>query len=417
MFTRLIYSLVFYLITPLIILRLLWRSIREPKYRETPAQRFGFVNGCQTGSIWVHAVSAGETIAAVPLINRFLEADHSVLVTTMTPTGRERVLSLLGDRVDHCYAPYDLPDAVNRFLNTVKPKALVIIDTELWPNLIDAVGRNDIPCFLVNARLSKKSAAGYRRIAPLSHPMLRNLDRVFAQSSQQGKRFMDIGVTEDQLIVTGSIKFDASLPADLEEKRSELVQKFIGRKVFLAASTHEGEESIVLDAYQRVRTDESNILVLAPRHPHRADRVLKICHDRGLKVAVHSRNESCDAETSVYLLDTMGELTYFYSISNLALVGGSLVDIGGHNPMEPASLGIPMLMGKFRRNIDDIADQFIDAGAMQTVSDAKELADKWQMLVTDDNLRKDMSIAALDVMERNQGALDAVVKEIETFIR
>jgi len=290
MIARLIYSLVFYCITPLILLRLLWRSVREPLYRETPGQRFGFVKKLDTGPIWVHAVSAGETIAAVPLIDRLLISGHAVLVTTMTPTGRERVQALLGDRVDHVYAPYDLPGAIDRFLNATRPKALVIIDTELWPNIIHRTHGRKIPCLLVNGRLSEKSATGYRRISALTRPMLEKLTRVCAQSDEQGQRFMEIGIGQSQLVVTGSIKFDASLPEDLAQKRTDLRELFAGRSVFLAASTHEGEEFVVLEAFHRINLDGSNLLIIAPRHPHRAGRVETICKTGQADIRLHGQD-------------------------------------------------------------------------------------------------------------------------------
>lgn len=412
----------FYCVTPFILLRLCWRSIREPAYRATPLQRFGLVAknnavvsetvSVEKAPIWVHAVSAGESIAAVPLIKRFINAGHRVIVTSMTPTGRERINSLLGDQVEHYYAPYDLPGAVNRFLVRARPLALVIIDTELWPNTIHYTALMNVPIYLVNGRLSEKSARGYQRISFLSKPMVEKLTRVFAQTQKQGQRFRDIGVSENQLSVSGSIKFDITLPDDMAARLAELQHKFVGRRVFLAASTHEGEESEVLHAYKIIQADSSNLLIIAPRHPHRADRVHEVCQSMGFNVIRHSQNLPCTIETSVYLLDTMGELTYFYGVAEIAFVGGSLVDVGGHNPMEPANLGTPILMGEYRRNIDDIADQFVSAGAMQIVSNAGQMADLWQTLLADDLLRQKMSTAAKQVMTENKGSLDRIEKEI-----
>ena len=416
MLARLLYSFVFYCVTPLVLLRLGWRSFREPVYRDTLSQRFGFVARSTERPIWVHAVSAGETIAAVPLVRRLIKDGHAVIVTTMTPTGRERVVSLLGNDVEHCYAPYDLPDAVNRFLSSIRPKALIILDTELWPNIIHYTHARGIPGFLVNGRLSEKSARGYDLIAPISRPMLNKLTRVCVQSESQGYRFRQLGVSEKQLDVTGSIKFDSTLPDDLQLRRSELTRKFVDKKVSLAASTHEGEETEILDAFKAIAVEPTNLLVLAPRHPHRSDRVYELCVAKGMRVVRHSENRPCLPETQVYLLDTMGELVYFYSIAHIAIVGGSLVDVGGHNPMEPASQGVPMIMGWYRRNIDDIADQFIQAGAMEVVSDQKELLAVWQGMLVDKPKLTHMADAALVVMNANRGALDRVEKVILAII-
>ena len=358
----------------------------------------------------MHAVSAGETIAAAPLIERLLKAGHQVVVSNMTPAGKQQVERLLGSSVTQIYAPYDLPDVMRRFLRRIKPRMLIVLDTELWPNMLHysaAVGSLPI---LVNGRLSNKSSKGYARISWLTEPMLNDFHKICVQTRAQGDRFLALGLPAQALSVTGSIKFDVSHAADMQVRADALKARFFGRRIFLAASTHKGEEAVILDSLQQLGTDD--LLILAPRHPHRADGILKLARSRGLTVTRHSQHDTYQAGTSVYILDTMGELMYFYAIADLAFVGGSMVNIGGHSPMEPASLGVPMLMGQYRRNIDDIAHQFITAGAMRILTEPASLTGLWRQLMSKPDERARMSQAGLRVMAQNKGALDRIDKII-----
>ncbi|MFT7684712.1 MAG: 3-deoxy-D-manno-octulosonic-acid transferase [Candidatus Azotimanducaceae bacterium] len=412
---RWIYNLLLYFITPFILLRVAWRSLKEPDYKTKLMQRFGFVSESSKNPIWVHAVSAGETIAAVPLVKRLLAQGHSVLMSGMTPTGKDRAEVLLGDQIQYCYAPYDLPGSIKRFLRTVQPKALIIIDTELWPNMLHYSHQFGIPIYLVNARLSKKSAAGYLKYQRLSRPMMNTLRRVYAQSEKQGERFLTIGLNKSKLAVPGSIKFDAQLPKDFESRLNVLRKIFNNQFCFLAASTHPGEEEKILEAFAQISSDKKPILILAPRHTHRTVEVYKLCKNLGYTIQRHSEGKPFDS--AIYLLDTMGELIYFYGLAGAAFVGGSLVDVGGHNPMEPGSLGVPMMMGMHTRNIDDIAEQFIEAGAMVRITDQASLNHTVSMLCSDDELRREMSAASISVMEKNKGALDIIESEIVENLR
>lgn len=413
---RSIYSLLFYFAIPLVLLRLLWRSRREPLYRATMGQRFGFVQPLSVrGLIWVHAVSAGETNAAGPLVRHLVDAGHPVLVTTMTPTGRERVKALFGDRVYHTYAPYDMPDAICRFLARVKPVALVIIDTELWPNMIHYAHRYGTRILLVNARLSEKSARGYRRIASLTRNALGELDKVAAQTDAHGRRFLSLGLDPEKLSVTGSVKFDIALPVDLDERALALRQRIGDRQVILAASTHPGEDEAVLEQF--VGLDRGNaLLILVPRHPHRTPEVEQLCRHHGLVVVRHSAGGPCPGTTDVLLVDTMGELIYFYKIADMAFVGGSFALVGGHNPMEPAAVGTPVIMGPHLRNIEDIAAQFVDAGGMLIVQDAVALGRAFDHLLHDRHAREELVRNAHRVMEANRGALARVLDLIAFFL-
>lgn len=408
---RLIYSLLFYCAVPFALLRLMWRSRREPLYRAALGERFGFCPPVEKANlIWVHAVSAGETNAAAGLIERLLARQWPVLVTNMTPTGRERVESLFGERVHRCYAPYDMPGAVSRFLRRVNPAVLVIVDTEMWPNMIHHAHRLGVGTLLVNARMSAKSARGYRLIGSLTRTMLNEFDHVAVQTVSHGERFVALGLSNDKLTVAGSVKFDASLPDDIEFRKRQLKALMGNRRVIIAASTHAGEEEVLLEAFRTMEDDV--LMVLAPRHPHRALEVATLCRRCGFDPVRRSDNRPCDVRTRVFLLDTMGELIYFYAIADVAFVGGSLVPVGGHNPMEPAMLGVPFMMGPHLRNIEDIASIFLEAGGMVVVSSTDDTRRALDRLLEDEEARARQIECATRVMAANRGALD----RIETLV-
>lgn len=413
---RLLYSLLFYCAVPFVLLRLLWRSRREPLYRAALAERFGFCPPVKEEDlVWVHAVSAGETNAAAGLIERLLERGFPVLVTNMTPTGRERVETLFGERVHRCYAPYDMPDAVSRFLGRARPAVLVVVDTEMWPNTIHHAHRAGVGTLLVNARMSVKSARGYRLIGGLTRAMLGEFDHIAVQTPAHGERFVALGLSRDKLTVAGSVKFDATLPDDIEFRRRQLKGLIGNHRVIVAASTHAGEEELLLDALRSM--DDDVLMVLAPRHPHRAPEVSGLCDRRGFDLVRRSENRSCDAGTRVFLLDTMGELIYFYAIADVAFVGGSLVPTGGHNPMEPAMLGVPFVMGPHLRNIEDITAIFLEAGGMAIVNSADDARREFNRLLEDDAARTRQVECATKVMASNRGALDRIEKLVVERIR
>ena len=405
---RLVYSFLFYVISPLVVLRHMWRSIREPLYRVRLWERFGFCAPVAGRPIWVHAVSAGETIAAAPLIRR-LAADHVVVVTNMTATGRERARTLLGDAVVHAYAPYDLPDGVGRFLDRVQPSVAVFIDTEVWPNMIALCARRGIPVGLVNARLSARSAAGYARAALLSRPMFAAVHAVGAQTHAHQDRFIALGVAADRVVVTGSIKFDMALDEDAAAELTGTLPA--GGLVFMAGSTHAGEEeAAVLQAFVSARQSLPGLrMILVPRHPWRFDGAAQACADLGLKVVRRSTGVAADATTDVFLVDTMGELRAFYSLCDFAFVGGSIAPEGGHNPLEAAAWSVPVMMGPHLHDIEDIAERFREEGALRVVAGAEDLAGQLTDWAEDAGARTAAGERARALFDDSQGATDRSV--------
>ena len=415
--------MIFYLLTPIILLRLLYRSTKAPAYRQRWAERFGF-SACAPSSeniIWLHAVSVGETLAAVPLV-KALQAkypQYRLLVTCMTPTGSDRIKSAFGDSVDHCYAPYDTLDAVARFLARVNPKLLIIMETELWPNTIAACQRRNIPVILANGRLSARSAKAYQRIRSLAQPMLSSLSAVAAQHRDDGARFVDLGLPEAAMQVTGNIKFDLSLDQAVQTKAAELSEQWSGqgkRLVFLAASTHRGEDEIIIDAFNQIRQQiDQALLVLVPRHPERFNQVAELCKTADFNLARRSQSDQVGG-VDILLGDSMGELMAFYGACDIAFVGGSLVANGGHNMIEPAAWGVPVLTGPHLFNFTEASQLLIDGGAMQVANNAKQLAEQSIALFESQERREKMGNQARLIAEANRGALDNLVAVIDRFI-
>jgi 3-deoxy-D-manno-octulosonic-acid transferase len=404
------YSVLLVIAWPWVHLRLRWRARREPAYGERIAERFGHVPPTvPAGSVWFHTVSAGETIAAAALIAALVERFPRLpfLVTTMTPTGSAQVLERLGARVHHCYAPYDFPWAVRRFYRSVQPRLLVLMETELWPNLTGEAARRDVPVLLVNARLSERSARGYARLGGLTRTLLARLRWVACQYPDHARRFETLGVPPERLLVHGSVKFDVTLPADHGARVEALRGRWGlgGAPVWIAASTHPGEEAVVLDVHRRLLSRHPGArLVLVPRHPTRADEVARLCAERGLCCVRQSRPDGQDRAAAVVVGDTMGGLLYLYALADLAFVGGSLVDVGGHNPIEPALCGIPIVMGQAVFNFPDVVAAFREAQCLVLVSGGDELLGVLDAWLSDPAARAAAGTRAQAVVAANTGA-------------
>ena len=423
---RFIYSALLYLATPLVMLRLFLRARKAPAYRQRWRERFGFFPGLPEDKpiIWVHSVSVGETIASAPLVRELLErySQHRILITTMTPTGSDRVKALYGDllghRVEHVYCPYDLPDVQNRFLNRVNPELALIIDTELWPNTIAACHKRNIPLIIVNARLSERSARGYARLKGLVRNMLKQITMVACQNKDDGDRFIRLGLPPQKLTITGSVKFDLSVSPELTEHGRHLKNRWeegLGYSpvVITAASTHEGEDQQILEAFNSLRKQHDNLLlVLVPRHPERFTSVFELIKSNQCNVVRHSEKQPLRPSTQVVLGDTMGEVMTFLAASDIAFIGGSLIEHGGHNMLEPAVLGLPVLSGRHVFNFQDISDSLIRAGGMQLVDSPKQLAEAIAKLITDKPHYKEMSQNAARFVASNRGALEKTLNLI-----
>lgn len=420
---RTLYSIALYLLAPLVFLRLAWRSLRAPDYRRRWSERlalYGSNTPRSRDAIWLHAVSVGEVQASAPLVRALLERyeDTPLVLTTTTPTGSRRVQDLFGGSVIHVYVPYDLPGAVNRFLRRFQPRLAVIMETELWPNLFAACDDAGIPLLVANARLSLRSARGYSKVRPLIRNTLSHVSKLAAQGDADARRFRILGVSPERTEVTGSIKFEQRLPASLREQ-AEVLRGMLGRDrpVWIAASTHEGEDEQVLDAFEQLLQRLPNtLLVLVPRHPERFGRVAALCRKRGYTVALRSENQPCDEHCQVYLGDTLGELPLLYSACDVAFVGGSLMPVGGHNLLEPAAMGMPALTGPHVFNFTEIAAMLLQVGAVRQVPDSGGLARHLELLLKDANLRHAMGEQGKRLVEANRGALERLLAIIEGLL-
>ncbi|ENA33165.1 hypothetical protein HMPREF1487_06899 [Pseudomonas sp. HPB0071] len=418
---RILYSLLFYIALPFIAVRLVLRSCKAPLYRQRMGERFSLgLPPMRPGGLWIHAVSVGESIAAAPMVRALIERhpDLPVTVTCMTPTGSERIRALFGDQVQHCYLPYDVPCAVARFLDHVRPTLAVIMETELWPNYIHQCSRRGIPVALANARLSARSAKGYGRLEGVTRPMLSSMDWIAVQTSAEAERFTSLGARPECVTVTGSIKFDLSIDPALISRAEVLREAWGHRPVWIAASTHAGEDEILLAAHTRLRQHLPDaLMILVPRHPERFDDVYKHCQQSQLSTARRSKDEPVAHDTAVYLGDTMGELLFLYAAADVAFVGGSLIERGGHNLLEPAALGKPVLSGPHVFNFLDIAAQLRDAQALRDVRSAEDIAEALQLLLMDEHVAGQMRQGGLAVLKANQGALQRLLDGLDRLIR
>ncbi|MFO7642019.1 MAG: lipid IV(A) 3-deoxy-D-manno-octulosonic acid transferase [Candidatus Competibacteraceae bacterium] len=414
---RRLYTGLLYLVLPLALLRLYWRGRRDPGHRQRWRERLGWIPPLpESGCLWIHAVSVGETRAALPLIRALREHYPAapLLVTTTTLTGSRQVREALGTTVRHVYAPFDLPGAVARFLRGARPRLAVIIETELWPNLLRQCAVAGIPVLIANARLSERSARGYARIRRLTASMLRDVTLIAAQAEADAERFRALGAPRVEVV--GNLKYDLQLPEDLPEQGLRLRRERLGapRPVWIAASTHAGEDEVILDAFALLRPRWPELLLLlAPRHPERFGGVAALCRRRDLRVVRRSEEQPCPPETVVFLGDSMGELLQFYAAADLAFVGGSLVATGGHNVLEPALLGLPVLFGPHMFNFTEAGQRLLAAEAAWQVADAATLATAVDRLLADPERRRAAGERGRAVVERHRGALAALLACVE----
>lgn len=417
---RFLYTLIFIIALPVVFYRLWIKDKKVPGYRIRWPERFGIYPASKQDRpvVWMHAVSVGEVVAATPVIRRLLESGQvAVMVTTMTPTGSTRVIDTFGKQVLHVYAPYDLPWTVAAFLRRTRPVLAIIMETELWPNMLHECASQRLPTILANARMSARSARRYARFGRATRELLKCLSRVAAQNADDGQRFLDLGLAPEKLTVTGSVKFDITLSAELKDAAFALRQSYgAERPVIIAASTHEGEDDIVLDAFAEVlRSHPTALLILVPRHPERFDAVVSLSRVR-FNTCRRSSGECPDDNTQVVVGDTMGEMMLLYGCADVAFVGGSLIERGGHNMIEPACWGLPIVCGPHTFNFADISKRLQLCGGLVTIDDAASFSNQLNHWLDNPTDRLATGGNAKQFAEQNRGAVDRLMDVIQPYM-
>ena len=414
---RILYSLLLILCTPLVLLYLGLRGVRNPAYLGRWSERFGFIQAAnKSGGILLHAASVGEFNAAAPLISALLKAypELPLTVTTLTPTGSERVKRDLGDRVNHVYIPLDLAGAVARFLNRLQPRLIIIMETEIWPNLYLAAQHRKIPLVIANARLSEGSVKQYQRFSGLVKKVLQTVAWVGAQSTKDAARMISCGTRYRNTCVTGNLKFNLQISPILFEQGQALRSDWgPSRPVLVAGSTHEADESVIIPAFIELRKNlPEALLILVPRHPERFKRATQAARSAGLNVALFSEGENCTRQTECYVIDAMGKLMTYYACADAVFVGGSMGEQGGHNALEPAAMGKAIMVGPNTVNAKEIVDELIESGAVVRVNNQQEFQKAALQILGDGLIRDRMGQAGLGLVEKNKGALELTLAGI-----
>ena len=405
---RFIYSLSLYFALPVLLCRLWWCQGADAARRQI-RQRFGCVEIQSVGCIWLHAVSVGEVVAASPLIEVLLEnAGHAILVTTTTSTAKDVLLQRFGGRISHGYIPYDTPGSVRRFLDSVQPSMAIFMETELWPNIYQQLAIRNVPLFLVNARCSKHSFSGYRRVLPLVKQTLSCVTRIGAQTQKDADRYLALGAQPGRVSVTGNMKFDDELPDDYREQVQKL-RVFLGvqRKIWVAASTHPGEELVALQSHRRILQHTNDaLLVLVPRHPERSMELVRLCDEAGFRSTLsEDMNAAQVIHRQVLIVNELGTLASYYGVADVAFIGGSLVDRGGHNPIEAALAGAPIICGESVENFDEIYAQLKQAEAVEQIQNEFQLAEAVLKFMGDRSCAEAAIEASRAVVKSNRGAV------------
>jgi len=417
---RFLYNFLTYLL--LIPLAVYWISggIVNRSYRDRLMQRFGFGFPKLQDSIWIHAVSVGEVQAAVPLIHVLMQRFplQKIIVTTVTPTGASRVVELFGEAVVHCYMPFEFPNAIRSFFTSVKPRVAMIMETEIWPNLYRGCGVRSIPLILVSARISPKSIPGYRRLVPLIRETLSHGIIIAAQSQADASRFLELGADPERTHVTGNIKFDIEFDQAIVSRGKQLRSAlFACRPVWIAVSTHRGEEQQVLEAHRiLLKAHPDLLLVLVPRHPERFTEVRELIEESSFTVVSRTSDQPATASTEVFLVNTMGEVPLFFAASDISFIGGSLVPIGGHNLLEPAIQELPIITGLYLFNTEETAENFVKHDACVVVANGVELAAAVLVLLDDPDEATKMGKRGLKVVEQNSGSLQRLLVLLEPLL-
>jgi len=424
--TRLIYAAIYNLLLPLILIRLFIRSMKNPGYKKRWLERFSFFRNPQFDkkSIWIHAVSVGESIATSQLVE-CIEQDYPnnpIIITTMTPTGSKQIVQMYGDRVFHVYAPYDSGFIVNRFLNKTNPSILIIMETELWPTIIHNCYLRKIPVVLTNARMSKKSVRGYSRLQPLIGSLIREISFISAQTRHDKTRLAYLGKKPELIEVNGNLKYDCVfsdkvIDAGKQLRLQWLLEIGMKTKVFSAISTHDGEEKIVLSAFQKIRDSFPDLLLMiVPRHPEHFQNVYDFVVSKGLNCIKRSERGFVSEHTQVVVADTMGEVPLLLSASDICFVGGSLINRGGHNILEPLALGVPVSTGQYMFNFKKITEVMVKKKVLTQVSDERELADWAINLLSNPKMLEDVANKGKMEVAKNRGAIDKQILVIKRYL-
>jgi len=414
---RIFYSFLVVLSTPLVLLYFALRGLRDPAYLGRWRERFGFIpSDVNRHGIWVHAASVGEFNAASPLLKVLLKTypDIPLMVTTFTPTGSERVKCELGARVSHSYIPFDMPGAVRRFLKRLQPAIIIVMETEIWPNLYLQSQRSGIPLLMANARLSRRSVKRFQWLPGFTKEVMQSVSWIGAQSQADAERFLSCGANPEHVDVTGNLKFDLNVAASHEEMAEALRLRWgRNRPVLVAGSTHEADENVVIPVFvELLKSLPDALLILAPRYPERFARATQLAKDAGLQTGLRSQGEACSAQTQCFVVDSIGELMIYYACADVAFVGGSFGEQGGHNPLEPAALGKAVLLGPNMDNAREITVQLTQCNAALRVSSQQEFLQAAHQIMTDGVLRDSMGQAGRNLVEKNKGAPDLTLKAI-----
>jgi len=411
---RLIYTLLLYLSLPIAILKLIAKERKSPFRKAKLKNQLGLVTKTSGKVIWVHCVSVGEFNAARPLIDQILDIypEHKLVITTTTITGAEAVRNHCQDRVIHYFFPFDLPFIVGSFVNKINPVACILLETEIWPNLINNLNKKAIPVMLINARLSERSLNKYQKFSSkLVKKTINQLTLIGSQNDSSSERFLSLGALPDKVVTVGNLKFDSNEKDN--PNTTQLLKQMIGqRRVVVFASTREGEEEKIIRSYLNLKDKFDALLIIIPRHPERFNEVFNLIVDSSLNVKRRSHGLSCDENTQVLLGDSMGELLSYYSVCDIAFIGGSLIDIGGQNMLEAAAISKPILFGPSVFNFEKIAQQFLEKDAAIQVGNADDLMKTISSLLVDDPKRQKLGENAKNLFEKNRGAVDRLLKLI-----
>lgn len=418
---KIIYTLIFTLLTPFILLRLYWKGIKTPAYRQRWQERLGVYNQKHPkNTLWFHAVSLGEAEAVFPLIKQLQSAypQQSILVTTTTVTGSSRIQSVLGSTVSHVYLPYDTPCALQRFFGHFQPKIAVIMEKEMWPNLFSECGKRKLPLFIINARLSEKSAHHYKKISRLVHPTLRNVTHILAQTEEDRQHFIHIGAAQNKVTVSGNLKFDITPSKSLLAQGKSLKDTLFNKRfVWVVASTHKGEEARLINCYQSLKkTIPELLLLLVPRHPERFSEVKALVNEKKLQLVMRSSHQNCSPETDVYIADTVGELKMLYAAADICFVGGSLLPVGGHNILEPLSVGTPTLFGSYMFNFKEITAHVIAQKACIQCKTEDEVVLNIKNLYKNKPDRELLTQNGHSFLQKNTGAMKSTLQTLNPYL-